>query len=130
MSVPVVPYLKVPSDGGEPYLEGVQCRECGAISLAARMACPRCGQLALSPHRLSSEGKLYSYSIVYRTFPGVEVPFVSAVVDLEGGGSVKGNLVGVPFDPARIPFGMPVRVAFRSGERGATFVFEPRESAR
>ena len=52
------------------------------------------------------------YSIVHRSFPGVEVPYVSAIVDLEGGGTVKGNLIDVEPDPAKIKFGMPVEVVY------------------
>ncbi len=136
--LPVVPYLKIPSDG-EPYLEGASCQACGAISLARRLACPKCGgRDTLAARRLASRGTLYSYSIVHRTFPGVEVPFVSAVVDLEGGGTVKGNLTGVPFDPAQITLGMPVDVVFREapgrsdkeGNRYLSFFFQPREATR
>jgi hypothetical protein len=33
-------------------------------------------------------------------------------VDLDGGGTVKGNLIGVEADPAQIKFDMPVQVVF------------------
>ena len=38
--------------------------------------------------KLSNKGKLYSYSIVFRSFPGIDVPYISAIVDLEGGKQV------------------------------------------
>ena len=38
--LPIVPYLKLP-EGGDPYLEGFQCSECGAITLKSRTACGR-----------------------------------------------------------------------------------------
>jgi len=47
----------------------------------------------------------------------VEVPFVSAIVDLEGGGTVKGNLVGVEPDPDSVELGMPVDVFFDDAGR-------------
>ena len=62
--------------------------------------------------RLSQNGTLYSYSIVHRSFPGIDVPYVSAIVDLEGGGTIKGNLVDVEPDPSGIEFDMPVEVFF------------------
>jgi uncharacterized OB-fold protein len=62
---------------------------------------------------LATSGRLYNYTIVYRSFPGVAVPFVSAVVDLDGGGTVKGNLLDVPVDPEVIAFDMPVEMVFR-----------------
>ena len=63
--------------------------------------------------RLADTGKLYTYAIVHRSFPGVEVPFISAVVDLDGGGTVKGNLVDIEPDPAKIEFGVPVKFVYR-----------------
>ena len=63
--------------------------------------------------RLSNKGSLYVFSIVHRSFPGVEVPYVSAVVDLEGGGTLKGNLINVEPTPEKIKLGMPVEVVFK-----------------
>jgi uncharacterized OB-fold protein len=62
--------------------------------------------------KLASRGKLYAYSIVHRSFPGIDVPYISAVVDLEDGATLKGNLIGVEPDPDKIKFDMPVEVVF------------------
>ena len=61
---------------------------------------------------LPETGKLYSYSIVHRSFPGVEVPYVSAIVDLDDGTAIKGNLINIDPDPEKIEFDMPVEVVF------------------
>ena len=61
---------------------------------------------------LPQTGKLYSYSIVHRSFPGIEVPYVSAIVDLEDGTAIKGNLINIDPDPEKIEFDMPVEVVF------------------
>jgi len=111
--LPVVPYLKLPADG-DPYLEGFKCGECGAIYLGERKVCSKCGTRGkLAATKLSNHGKLYVFSIVYRSFPGIEVPYISAVVDLDGGGTLKGNLIGVEPDPEKIPFGLPVEVVYK-----------------
>ncbi|HYC00721.1 MAG TPA: Zn-ribbon domain-containing OB-fold protein [Candidatus Limnocylindrales bacterium] len=111
--LPVVEFLKL-GKGGEPYLEGQRCGACGAVFLGTRTVCSKCGARGkLEARRLAERGTLYAYSIVHRSFPGVAVPYVSAIVDLEGGGTVKGNLVDVEPDPSRIRFGMPVKVVFR-----------------
>ena len=131
--LPAVRYLRVP-DAGEPYLEGSRCAECGAVFLGERENCARCGARgALDTIRLADTGELYSYCIVHRSFPGIEVPYVSAIVDLDGGGTVKGNLIKVAPDPARIAFGMPVRVVYgdalgrkdRDGNAYLAYFFEP-----
>ena len=115
--LPVVPYLKIP-EGGEPYLEGHKCGACGAIFLGQRMVCAACGaRNQISPVKLSNEGKLYNYTVVHRNFPGVPVPFISAIVDLEGGGTLKGNLVDMVPSPEAIKFDMPVKVVYRDAGR-------------
>ncbi len=114
--LPIVHYLKVP-DAGDPYLEGSECKNCGAIFLGGRDTCASCGQNSIEAKKLSNHGELYVYSIVYRSFPGVDVPYVSAIVDLEGGGTVKGNLINVDPDPEKIRMGMPVEVVYRTAPR-------------
>ena len=111
--LPVTEFLKIP-DEGSPYLEGLKCKSCGAIYLASRANCAKCSARGqFEPTRLSDRGKLYVYSIVHRSFPGIEVPYISAIVDLDGGGTVKGNLINVEPDPEKIAFGMPVQVVYK-----------------
>lgn len=131
--LPVVSFLKIPEQG-DPYLEGQRCGSCGAIFLGARKVCSRCGTRdAIEAIRLANRGELYVYSIVHRSFPGVETPFVSAIVDLEGGGTVKGNLINVEPDPEKVRMGMPVEVIYRiaprrdgEGNEYLTYYFQPR----
>ncbi len=134
MPLPVVDFLKIP-DGGEPYLEGHKCTACEAVVLSARPACPKClARDTLEPTRLANTGTLYAYCVVYRSFPGIEVPYVSAIVDLDGGGTIKGNLVGTEPDPEKIEFGMPVEVVYkdalgrkdRDGYSYLIYFFQPR----
>ncbi|HJL62090.1 MAG TPA: Zn-ribbon domain-containing OB-fold protein [Pseudomonadales bacterium] len=111
--LPVVDWLKLP-EGDDPYLEGHKCEACGAVYLGERIVCSKCGvRDQISPTKLSNKGKLYAYSIVFRSFPGIEVPYISAIVDLEGGGTVKGNLIGIDPDPEKIEFDMAVDVVYK-----------------
>jgi uncharacterized protein len=111
--LPAVDYLKIPEDGA-PYLAGCRCEACGAVFVGAREVCARCAARGrMAPIRLADTGTLYTYAIVHRSFPGTDVPFISAIVDLDGGGTVKGNLMDVDPDPANIEFGMPVQVVYR-----------------
>jgi uncharacterized OB-fold protein len=131
--LPIVPWIAIP-EKGEPYLQGQQCQKCQAIFLGERDTCSACGTSGrIQPKRLGSRGELYVYSIVHRSFPGIEVPYVSAIVDLEGGGTVKGNLIGIDPDPEKIRMGMPVEVIFRvaprkdrEGNEYLTYYFQPR----
>ncbi len=115
--LPIVPYLQIP-DEGDPYLEGLKCSSCGAITLRRRMACASCGgRDTLQPQRLSNRGTLHVFSITHRSFPGIEVPFISAIADLDGGGSIKTNLIGIDPDPEKIQMGMPVEVVYEIAPR-------------
>lgn len=131
--LPVVPYLKIP-EGGDPYLEGHKCGSCGATFLGERAVCSKCGARdQMSTVTLPTKGELYAYSIVHRSFPGIDVPYVSAVVDLEDGTAIKGNLIDVEPDPEKIPFGMPIEVVFddalgrkdKDGNSYLSYFFKP-----
>ena len=134
--LPAVDYLKIPNDG-DPYLEGHKCGACGAIFLGARSVCAQCGARdQIDAVTLSNSGSLYAYSIVHRSFPGIDVPYISAIVDLEGGGTVKGNLINVDPDPEKIEFGMPIEVVYadalgrkdRDGNSYLSYFFQPRSA--
>ena len=85
--------------------------------------------------QLANKGKLYAYSIVYRSFPGIQVPYISAIVDLEGGGTVKGCLINIDPDPEKLEFDMPVEVVYqdalgrkdRDGNSYISYFFQPAE---
>jgi uncharacterized OB-fold protein len=112
MALPVVDYLKLP-ENGDPFLEGHKCSKCDAMFLGERKVCSSCfSRDSLEAVKLNNTGKLYSYSIVCRSFPGIDVPYISAIVDLDGGGTVKGNLIDVEPDPEKIKFDMPVEIIF------------------
>ena len=131
--LPIVPFLKVPDDG-PPYLAAVRCGACGEIFLGdQRTVCSACSARdRMQPMRLADRGELYVFSIIYRSFPGVATPFISAVVDLEGGGTVKGTLKNIPPDPDSIVLGMPVEVIYeiaprkdKEGNEYLTYYFQP-----
>ena len=131
--LPAVDYLKIP-EGGEPYLEGYKCGSCGATFLGERQVCSKCGTRdQISAVTLPNHGTLYTYSIVYRSFPGIEVPYISAVVDLDDGTAIKGNLINVEPDPEKIEFGLPVDVVYddalgrkdRDGNSYLAYLFQP-----
>ena len=106
--IPMVDYLVL--DAGDEHLTARCCTSCEALYFDRRNACAQCGGRDFGPRRLSNEGSLRAFTIVHRAAPGVPTPYVSAVVDLQGGGVVKANLVGVDPVPAGIALGMKVRM--------------------
>lgn len=73
-----------------------------------------------------------SYSIVHRSYPGIAVPFTSAIVSLADGLTLKGRLDGVEPSVEAIHFDMPVRIVFSptehhdaQGNRYMAYHFQP-----
>jgi len=109
---PIVPWLKLEP---KPHLEGLKCA-CGAMYLdPKRVACSKCGETdKLKPVALSDKGKVYVFSVVYQSYPGIKTPFVTAIVDLPEGVSVRATLADVdPEQAQKEPnkvFNMPVEL--------------------
>jgi uncharacterized OB-fold protein len=98
--------IRVAPDG-DAYIEGYRCGSCGAAFPEATMACRSCAsRTPPEPYRASGRGRLYSWSVVHRSYPGIAVPFVSAIVDLDDGLTLKGTLRDVL--PDALTAGMPV----------------------
>jgi uncharacterized protein len=103
----VVDYLVL---GDSPHLEANACASCGALFFDRRNACAKCGGSAFERKALATTGVLRSFTVIHRAAPNVPVPYVSTVVELDGGGVVKANLVDGGADPDKIELGMPVRM--------------------
>jgi len=101
-----VPYVGYLSLGDDPHLTANECESCGALFFDRRNACANCGRREFSARRLANSGVLRAFTIVHRASPGVTVPYVSGIVDLDGGGVVKANIVGTGPDPASVTLGM------------------------
>jgi len=101
----VVDYLALDDN---PHLEANACSACGAIFFDRRNACAKCGRTEFGRRMLATTGVVRSFTIVQRAAPGVPVPYVSSVVELDGGGVVKANLVDIDPDPEKIELGMRV----------------------
>jgi uncharacterized OB-fold protein len=126
--IPIVDYLVL---GAEPHLTAHECKECGALYFDRRNACAHCSGRTFGEHDLAPSGVVRSFSIIHQAAPGVPVPYVSSIVDLDGGGSVKANLANVDPDPEHVTLGMKVRLTTfvagtdDDGTEAIAFAFEP-----
>ena len=130
---PILPFLEL---GAQPHLRGFKCT-CGAAYLdVKRVACSKCGeQNKFSPIKLSNKGKVYVFSVVHQSFPGIKTPYITAIVDLPEGVSVRSNIIDVdPEDAQKNPkqmFDMPVEMVTnvvakdREGHEVVAFAFKP-----
>ena len=107
--VPVVDYLVL--DDESPHLVAKSCTGCGALFFDRRNACASCGGRSFTERALETTGTVRAFTIVKRAAPGVPVPYVSSVVDLDGGGVVKANIKDVEPDPEHLRLGMKVRLS-------------------
>jgi len=105
--IPMVEYLVLDP---EPHLVAHACASCGALYFDRRNACAKCGGTEFASQALGNEGTVRAFTIVHRASPGVPAPYVSAVVDIDGGGVVKANLVDIEPHPDKIALGQRVRL--------------------
>ncbi len=126
--IPFVDYLVL--DDGDPHLLAHECTNCGARFFDRRNACAGCFGTEFRSVPIDTEGEVRSFTIVTFAAPGVEVPFVAAVLDC-GGTSVRGNIVNCPPDPDHVSLGMRVRLVTVSmgtddhGVEAINYAFEP-----
>ena len=125
--IPLVDYLVL---GDEPHLQANECTSCGARFFDRRNACAACFGTEFRKVPIATAGEVRTFTITHLAAPGIQVPFVSAVVDCDGT-SVRGNLINVEPDPEHVHTGMKVRLALTSlgtddnGTEAVGFGFEP-----
>jgi uncharacterized protein len=126
-----LPYVSYLSLDGEPHLVAHECASCGALFLDRRNACANCGARVFRSRDLANTGVLRAFTIVHRASPGVTVPYVSAIVDVDGGGVVKANIVGVAAEPGNLALGMRVKLTTfpagtdSDGSEAVAFGYQP-----
>jgi len=113
-----------PTPETQPYWDGCRrhelwlpyCTACRQFFFYPRPFCPRCFGWDIEWRQASGRAKLYSYAIQYRPqgpgFDG-EVPYITAIVQLEEGPRLMTNLVDVEPDPEIIRCDMDVEVVFQ-----------------
>ncbi len=107
---------------GEHELWIQRCIECGNPFFYPRLHCPAegCGSNRLEWFQVSGRGTLYTYMINHRPAPGFEndAPYAIAVIQLEEGPRMMGNIVGIENTPENLVLDMPLKVAFTDAAEG------------
>jgi hydroxymethylglutaryl-CoA synthase len=100
---------------------GCKCKVCGHVQFPPQRVCMWCqakGQF--EEVRISDKkGKLFTFSLDERAVFALDLPNVLAIVDLEGGGRIYGQLTDR--DPNKIKIGMPIELTFRKFHEGSGF---------
>lgn len=115
--------LPVPNDETQPFWDSLKqhkmklprCKNCSQYHMYPRSHCPNCFSWDIEWVEASGKGKLYTYAIQYRPQgPGFqdEVPYITALVQLDEGPRLMTNLVEVEADPAKLKCDSPVEIVY------------------
>ena len=125
--IPFVNYLAL---GDDPHLVANECTACSARFFDRRNACASCSGTEFKSVDIPTQGEVRTFTIVAFAAPGIEVPFVSAIVDC-GGTSVRANIVNIEASADHVKLGMPVKLTTfpigkdDEGVEAINFGFEP-----
>lgn len=107
--------------GREGRLLVQQCPTCGHRQFYPRALCVECGG---TPEWLeaSGRGEVHTYTVIHQMqVPPFkdDVPYIVAMIDLEEGVRLMGNVLDCP--PTDVHVGMPVEVVFVAVDEDAAF---------
>ncbi|MEC9309251.1 MAG: Zn-ribbon domain-containing OB-fold protein [Chloroflexota bacterium] len=98
---------------GELWLR--HCKSCDKTYFYPRDLCPMCFSRNTDWIQTDGKGTLHTFAIIHRgPTPAFrdKAPYVTAIVELQGGARMPTNLVEIDPDPAVIKCGMALEVTF------------------
>jgi uncharacterized OB-fold protein len=125
-------------DGNTPFWTGGQhgelrfwrCQACGHWLHPPAPRCPICLSKELAVEAASGEATLHAFTVNHQPwFPGVEVPYVIAIVELPEREGLRLTTGIVGCAPRDVRIGMPLRVTFDNYEDVWLPFFEPAADA-
>jgi uncharacterized protein len=81
----------------EDKLLGLKCLDCGELLLPPGAVCTSCGSSRMEVKTFAKRGKVKTFSVIRVGPAGYNTPYIVALVELEDGPWVVGNLTA--FDP-------------------------------
>jgi uncharacterized OB-fold protein len=100
-------------EAAEHRLVVQRCTGCSHTRFPPAPICPKCRADDAEWHEVSGQGEVYTYTIMHRPVAAeMTLPFVVAVISLEGSGGLRiiSNLVNV--EPSDVTIGMPVELVW------------------
>ena len=99
-----------------------RCPDCGTLRHPPGPMCPSCGAEKPDYVLASGRGEIFSYVVHHHpAVPGKQLPIVIALVELEEGVRMLGELVGA--DPAEVAIGAPVELALTKIDEDLTLPY-------
>ena len=127
----LVPHLTLGATRDQDYLNGSRCKNCNELYVGPRIYCGKCSGEAFESVRLKGTGEVYVWTIIHQATPYVKAPYIAAIVDLDGGGSINTNIVGIEPVAENMKFGMKVKMSTekvsedREGNSYVAYRFQP-----
>jgi uncharacterized OB-fold protein len=81
-------------------LLGLRCLDCGGCTVPPNAVCTSCGSANLKVESFARKGKIRTFTIIRVAPAGFKPPYLVAMVELQDGPWVVGNLVGVDVSEA------------------------------
>ena len=123
-----------PTPETQPFWDGCaagelrlqRCTSCDAGHyFPPRPFCPRCLSDQVEWETVSGRGTLHTYVINHRAAPGFEPPYAIAVVQLDEGPRMMGNITGVDQTPEALELDMALQVTFEVRGEMHVPIWEP-----
>jgi len=78
-------------------LLGLKCKECNRVTVPPTMVCRECGSLDMDIVEVKGAGKIKTFTANFVPAEGREdeSPYITAIVELDDGPWIMGNLTGV-----------------------------------
>ena len=115
--------------GRDGELRFQRCNACKYFIHPPGVLCPKCHSKDLGVEAVSGRGEVHTFSINYQAWmPGLEPPFVLAVVRLPEQVDLRITTNIVNCAPDDVTFGMPVQVLFEAHTEEEVWIplFEPK----
>jgi uncharacterized OB-fold protein len=106
---------------GHSWLNASRCKDCGLSVFPPSAICPDCLSENQQPLRLSSSGKLYSYTQIHVAPPTWVVPYIIGYVDLPEGIRLFGKVDANSAEVLTVDMPVDVVVAESGGQYRYSF---------
>jgi len=114
--------------GAEGELRFLRCQDCGHYVHPPRPRCASCWGERVEPEAVSGDAVVQTFTINHQPWlPGMEVPFVVAIVELPEQAGLRLTTGVIDCAPEDVHIGMPVRVTFEQHDDVFMPFFRPAE---
>ena len=81
-------------------LLGLKCNQCGAYTAPPKKVCMECASEDMEIVELNGKGEIQTFTVINVPPEGFEAPYMVALVKLDEGPWIMGNVIGIDLDKA------------------------------